>query len=61
MRNMVGLLHLWGYFMVQDVKPFKIIEEQIAILEDRGVIVEDEEYVRKSLSICSKRLRTQVD
>ena len=32
--------------MVQDVKPFKTIEEQIAILEDRGLIVEDEEYTK---------------
>ena len=36
--------------MVQDVKPFKTIEEQIAILEDRGLIIEDEEYAKKSLA-----------
>ena len=36
--------------MAQDVKPFKTIEEQIAILEDRGLIIEDEEAAKKSLS-----------
>lgn len=35
--------------MTQDVKPFKTIQEQIAILKDRGLIIDDEEYVRKSL------------
>ena len=37
--------------MVQDVKPFKTIEEQIAILEDRGLIIEDEEYAKKSYQV----------
>ena len=36
--------------MAQDVKPFKTIEDQIAILEDRGLIIEDEEYAKKSLA-----------
>ena len=36
--------------MGQDVKPFKTIEEQINILEDRGLIIEDEEFAKKSLS-----------
>ena len=36
--------------MAQDIKPFKTIEEQIAILEDRGLIIEDEDYAKKSLS-----------
>ena len=36
--------------MAQDIKPFKTIEEQIAILEDRGLIIEDKEYAKKSLS-----------
>ena len=36
--------------MAQDVKPFKTIEEQIAILEDRGLIIEDEEYAKNSLA-----------
>lgn len=35
--------------MAQDVKPFKTIEEQISILEDRGLIIEDKEYAKKSL------------
>ena len=47
---MVGLLYLWRNFVVQYVKPFKTIEEQIAILEDRGLIIEDEEYAEKSLA-----------
>lgn len=50
MRNMVGLLFLWGYFMAQDVKPFRTIEEQIAILQNRGLIIDDEETARKSLA-----------
>lgn len=36
--------------MAQDIKPFKTIEEQIAILEDRGLIIEDEDYAKKTLS-----------
>lgn len=36
--------------MAQDIKPFKTIEEQIAILEDRGLIIEDVDYAKKSLS-----------
>ena len=34
--------------MAQEVKPFKTIEEQIAILENRGLIIEDEEYAKKN-------------
>ena len=36
--------------MAQEVKPFKTIEEQIAILENRGLIIEDEEYAKKILA-----------
>ena len=50
MRNMVGLLYLWGCFMTQDVKSFKTIEEQIAILEERGLIIEDKEHAKNLLA-----------
>lgn len=33
--------------MSQDVKPFKKLEEQIAILEDRGLIIDDENVAKK--------------
>lgn len=36
--------------MSQDIKPFKTIEEQIAILEDRGLIIDDEESAKKFLA-----------
>lgn len=36
--------------MSQDVKPFKTLEEQIAILEDRGLIIDDENVAKKSLA-----------
>lgn len=36
--------------MAYAVKPFKTIEEQISILKDRGLDIEDEESVKKSLS-----------
>lgn len=36
--------------MSQDVKSFKTIEEQIAILEDRGLIIDDKELAEKFLS-----------
>jgi len=36
--------------MAQCVKPFKTIKEQITILEDRGLIIEDEDYAKKALS-----------
>jgi len=36
--------------MAQEVKPFKTIEEQIAILENRGLIIDDKEYAKKSLA-----------
>lgn len=50
MRNMVGLLFIRRNFMSQDVKPFKKLEEQIAILEDRGLIIDDENVAKKSLA-----------
>ena len=36
--------------MAQEVKPFKTIEEQIAILENRGLIIDDEDVAKKSLA-----------
>ena len=36
--------------MSQDDKPFKKLEEQIAILEDRGLIIDDENVAKKSLA-----------
>lgn len=36
--------------MTQEVKPFKTIDEQIAILENRGLIIDDEEVAKKFLS-----------
>lgn len=36
--------------MSQEVKPFKTIEEQISILEDRGLIIDDEDAVKKFLA-----------
>ena len=36
--------------MAQEIKPFKTIEEQISILKDRGLIIENEEYAKKSLA-----------
>lgn len=36
--------------MSQEVKPFKTIEEQISILEDRGLIIDDEEVAKKFLA-----------
>lgn len=36
--------------MAQEVKPFRTIEEQIAILESRGLIIDDEESAKKSLA-----------
>lgn len=36
--------------MAQEVKPFKTIEEQIAILENRGLIIDDKELAKKSLA-----------
>lgn len=36
--------------MAQEVKPFRTIEEQIAILESRGRIIDDEESAKKSLA-----------
>lgn len=36
--------------MSQEVKPFKTIDEQIAILEDRGLIIDDVDTARKSLA-----------
>ena len=50
MRNMVGLLIIWRVKMSQDIKPFKTIEEQIVILESRGLIIEDKELAKKALS-----------
>ena len=36
--------------MSQEVKPFKTIEEQIDILEDRGLIIDDEDAAKKFLA-----------
>lgn len=36
--------------MAQEVKPFKTIEEQIAILEEKGLIIDDEDIARKFLA-----------
>lgn len=36
--------------MSQEVKPFKTIEEQISILEDRGLKIDDEEVAKKFLA-----------
>lgn len=33
--------------MSRDIKPFKTIEEQIAILEDRGLVLDEEEWLRR--------------
>lgn len=33
--------------MSQDMEPFKTIDEQILILEDRGLIIDDEEKAKK--------------
>lgn len=45
MRNMAALLRLGGY-MSHSVKPFKTVEEQIALLTDRGLIVDDIEAAK---------------
>ena len=36
--------------MIQETKPFGTIEEQIKILEERGLIIDDERYAKKCLS-----------
>lgn len=36
--------------MAQDIKPFKTIEEQLAILENRGLLIEDRESAKKFLA-----------
>lgn len=36
--------------MTQIVKPFKTIKEQIAILDNRGLIIDDEEVAMKTLT-----------
>ena len=36
--------------MLQDIKPFKTIEEQIAILRERGLLIDDEEKAKMYLA-----------
>lgn len=36
--------------MIQQVKEFKTIEEQISILRNRGLIIDDEERAKNTLS-----------
>lgn len=48
MRNLIGLLFFRGIFM-PEVKPFKSIEEQIKILEERGLIIDDKNEAIKTL------------
>lgn len=36
--------------MLQDIKPFKTIEEQIAILRERGLLIDDEEKAKLFLT-----------
>lgn len=40
--------------MAQDIKSFKTIEEQIAILEDRGLIIEDKDYASRYRTAVSR-------
>lgn len=49
MRNMVGICLYGKLFMPQEVTPFKTIEEQITILEKRGLIIDDKEVAKKFL------------